>query len=106
MPAFFIPNAADDAERDRVYDAIVRFNGVPAPQRFYSISYYHNARHLVATVGEPDPLEGNTVIAILRDGSYQNAPYLICTPDRGVIRGGPIFADGSLRTVATPFTSD
>ena len=38
-----------------------------------------------ATVGEIEPLGGETVVAILDSNTY-----LVCTPNRGVLRGMPI----------------
>ncbi|TIR27204.1 MAG: hypothetical protein E5X07_28445 [Mesorhizobium sp.] len=49
-----------------------------------------------------DPLEGQIVIAIFRT-ARENGPFLICTPDRGVIRGHPILADGGPHTRAIHF---
>jgi hypothetical protein len=71
-------------------------------RRFYSLTYWHNGKTLKATVGEPDPLEGNLVIAIFRT-ARSSGPYLICTPDRGVNRGDPILAGSGPRARAVEF---
>jgi hypothetical protein len=57
---------------------------------------------LVAKVGEPEPLTGETVVAILRTDS-DSGPFLICTKNRGVARGDPVFADGGAHTRAIHF---
>ena len=70
--------------------------------RYYEIRYRHNGRDVVARVGENDPLEHAPVIAIFR-AAHRSGPFLICTPNRGVVRGDPIMADGSDRTYAIKF---
>ena len=57
-------------------------------QRCYAIYYRHNGKELKAVVGEPDPLEGEIVVAIFRT-VRDSGPFLVCTPNRGVVRGHP-----------------
>ncbi|TGS95267.1 hypothetical protein EN814_16320 [Mesorhizobium sp. M2D.F.Ca.ET.171.01.1.1] len=103
MPAFFVPAATSDQQAKAVLEAVAKFNHLENPNCFYSISYTQNSKREVAVVGEHHVVNGEVVIFILKaaDGS---GPYLICTENRGVARGGPILADGSWRTNATPFT--
>ena len=67
------------------------------PRRAYDhdgreiLTYHHHNREVVATVGEPDPLEGSLVVAILRSAS-ETGSFYICTENRGVLRGEPIVA--------------
>ena len=43
------------------------------------------AKDYCVEVGKPDPRNGELVIAIL-----ESITYLVCTPNRGVLRGMPI----------------
>ena len=89
---FFLPLAKDSVEAESVYTNIAEFinESVKTPcERVHSLTYKHNGRTMVATVGEdvdtyykePAP----KVIAI-----FKGSPYKICTRDRGVARGEPI----------------
>ena len=102
MPPFFIPAAHGPEETERVYSAVAEFHELAKPYRFYSIRYSHNGRAEVATVGQPHVVNGEVVLLILKD-RRDGAPYLICTENRGVARGGPILAGGDWQTVATGF---
>lgn len=103
---FFMPAASDAKQAEEAYQATAKFMaanmGEISPQRYYAIYYRHNGKELKAVVGEMDPLEGQIVIAIFRT-ARENGPFLICTPDRGVIRGHPILADGGPHTRAIHF---
>lgn len=103
---FFLPAATDDDQAETAYEAIRKFvvsqAGPVREQRYFAIYYTHNGRDLVAKVGEPEPLTGEMVIAIFRT-ERESGPFLICTPNRGVIRGEPILADGSHSTRAIHF---
>jgi hypothetical protein len=100
---FFIPGANDDAEAESVLAAIAAHNGRPVPpipDRLRRITYKHNGEFFVAEVGQPvDPYycEDGPVIAIL-----PGDPLLICTRDRGVVRGDPILV-GSQSVLSTKF---
>ncbi|RWI54761.1 MAG: hypothetical protein EOR16_23550 [Mesorhizobium sp.] len=67
MPPFFIPAAEGQEQTDQVYAAVVAFNALVDPSRFYSISYSHNGKREVATVGEPHAINGETVLLILKE---------------------------------------
>ncbi|RUV13037.1 MULTISPECIES: hypothetical protein [unclassified Mesorhizobium] len=105
MPPFFIPAAEGQEQTEQVYAAVVAFNHLVDPQRYYSISYTHNGRREVATVGEPHVINGEPVLLILKE-RRNGAPFLICTENRGVVRGGPILASGDWQTNAIDFTRD
>jgi hypothetical protein len=62
--------------------------------------YRHNGKELRARVGDPDSLE--RVVAIFRS-SLERGPFFVCTPNRGVVRGDPILADGGPNTRAIHF---
>jgi hypothetical protein len=99
---FFVPFAKDPREADATYKSIVAFNtaqmGPLRNQRYYAIFYKHDGNELRARVGDPHPLTGEPVIAILRT-ERQNGPFLICTENRGVVRGEPILGAGNARAI-------
>lgn len=89
---FFIPAAKDAEQAGEVWEAVWKFagetmNGPISRRRIFRIEYTHNGKSLDAEVGQPDPLDGETVVAILEGPSY-----LVCTYNRGVKRGMPIMA--------------
>lgn len=99
-PSFFIPFADTAETADSVYASVkafmVKVAFRPTERRIYSVHYRHNGRRYVSTVGEREP-EGEPVIAILE--AYNPTPlYMICTPNRGVVRGDPILA-GDVQSV-------
>jgi hypothetical protein len=99
---FFLPAAADEKQAAEGYAAIRKFVegqiGPLSPTCYYAIYYRHNGKDLRVRVGEPDPLTGELVIAILR-AKRPSGPFLICTPNRGVQRGEPILASSDARAV-------
>ena len=54
-------------------------------RRIYSIKYRHEGKLYYAEVGLPDPRVEEKVLVIL-----QSNTFLVCTYNRGVIRGGPV----------------
>jgi hypothetical protein len=88
---FFLPLAKDDTEAESVFEAICKFNDRPVPpleERLRRVAYTHNGEYYVTEVGQPiDPYycEEGPVFAILPGN-----PLLICTGERGVVRGSPI----------------
>ena len=92
---FFLPHAEDAAQAERNYEGIRKFNAEQndatlSPDRFYKVTGVHNGKPFTATVGEAFESMGEPVIAILLD-TKRNL-YLICTPNRGVLRGMPILS--------------
>jgi hypothetical protein len=86
---FFLP-ASTDEDRESVYSAIKEFatqtTGWPVKdERIFSITYVHEGKRYHDEVGKPDGRVKEVVIAILR-----SVTYLVCTKNRGVLRGGPI----------------
>ena len=100
---FFIPLAEDDAQAERVISATSEFTKHPIPSpRIYSIEYEHHGKRMKATVGEnPDNYyhEVGPVICILGDDNL----LAVCTRDRGVARGEPIFVGHHAVFSATHF---
>jgi hypothetical protein len=102
---FFLPFAQDADQAEQTYEAIKKFiapNGDVSETRYYAIYYRHNGKELRARVGDPDPLTGESVVAIFRS-SRERGPFFVCTPNRGVVRGDPILADGGPNTRAIHF---
>lgn len=88
---FFVPQSEGlKMTPEEIFKIIVKFaeqtmGWKVSDKRIYSISYNHKGRNYIATVGEKEVREGEPVIAILESNTY-----LICTPNRGVLRGMPI----------------
>lgn len=87
---FFIPKAKDDAQAQEVWDTVKKFaeenlGWDVSDRRIFSIVYHKHGEDYYVEVGKPDPRNKELVIAIL-----ESVTYLVCTPNRGVLRGMPI----------------
>ena len=92
---FFIPKARDDAQAQEVWQVVKKFaeknlGWDVSDRRIFSIAYHKHGNDYYVEVGKPDPRNGELVIAIL-----ESVTYLVCTPNRGVLRGMPILVGGS-----------
>ncbi len=101
---FFIPHSNDESEAISVYQGIKSFaetqtSWTISGRRIYSISYRHEGKKYTATVGERENRVGEEVIAIL-----DSVTYLVCTPNRGVIRGEPILVGKAEATIVEDFS--
>jgi len=107
MTAFFIPGAdAPGGDAEALYAGICESAQAetgehPQPQRIFRLSFRHEGIDVEAEVGQPDPVAGQTVLAILDLG--RGSPYLIhCTSRAGsaerVVVNKPVYA-------ATEFTN-
>lgn len=90
---FFLPFATTQEMCDNSYKAIRDFvskecGASLSNRKVFSLSYKHNGKAYEAEVGKEDSGGLGIVIAILFDES--RSLYLVCTPNRGVIRGDPI----------------
>lgn len=104
MVAFFIPAASDPEEAERVYEATRKHvGGLESSPRIRALSWYHDGQMRSAEVGKPMPeyyaAGGEPVVAIFDGG----AVYLVCSANRGVIRGGPVMAGKGHQTHASYF---
>jgi len=93
---FFLPGSTPET-RDSVYAQIrahiaQELDADLSARRIRSLSYTHNGKKFDAEVGELESGGEGIVVAILFDQS--RSLYLVCTPDRGIIRGGPILVGG------------
>lgn len=101
-PAFFVPYAKDLDEAESVWRATVAFaemqgSHINKHRRIYASRYVHEGREVVDVVGDKDRYGGEEILAILRTESP--GPLLICTPNRGVVRGEPIYGPADAETL-------
>lgn len=87
---YFIPHSENASEAEQVLESIKKFVKMTigfntTDRRIYSIHFHHNGKDYFAEVGKPEPQINEEVIAILESNTF-----LICTPNRRVIRGMPI----------------
>lgn len=104
---FFIPHAEDEAQAERVLSSIAKFVSAPIPslkRRIRKITWKHNGTRYSGEVGAPVAtyFGGEEVIAILHNGNC----YCVCTPNRGVLRGEPIYAGDGDETSVVYFSED
>ena len=71
-------------------------------RRIYGLTYRHNGKQYHVQVGDVHPLNRELVIAIFRQ-ERPSGCYLICTANRGVVRGGPILAGDNWETHSWDF---
>ena len=89
---FFVPEASTPQQAEEVWNATRKFaretmDREIGERRIFRLRYRHDGNELVVEVGRPEPLTKEPVMVIL-----ESNPYLICTPNRGVLRGMPILA--------------
>ncbi len=88
---FFIPHSESNEQAESVYRGIKDFafqqmGWKISNRRINFIKYTHDSKDYIAEVGKEEKRTGAEVIAILES----EGPYLVCTKDRGVLRGEPI----------------
>jgi hypothetical protein len=86
---FFVPSAENDKAAEDIYQATKKFavdNCWPVTdRRIQAIGFRDKGRFVTAEVGKIEPITGETVVAI-----FESRTYLLCTENRGVLRGMPI----------------
>ena len=86
---FFMPAVDNEEKAEELYLATKKFATQTCwpvtDRRIQSIRFKDKGRPVLAMVGEVEPITGETVVAILESNAY-----LVCTPNRGVLRGQPI----------------
>ncbi len=90
---FFIPAAENEEQEQKVYQSIKEHitSGAPgtiSERKIFSLSYKHDGTNYQAEVGIAEKPNGELVIAILYDETRDL--YHVCTPNRGVVKGGSI----------------
>ena len=102
---FFVPGTENEGEAEELYENVRRFAvencGPVTDRRISSIDFRDRGQLLHAQVGEVDPITGEMVIVILETPG--NQPYLVCTPNRGVLRGMPVLVGKGKVRVITDF---
>jgi hypothetical protein len=85
VTAFFIPGFADHARGTQdAYEGMrreleVRLGRAPRPRRISALWARRGNLDCVTTVGEPDPIGGDIVMAIFDMGPHQ--PFVVCHQD-------------------------
>lgn len=87
---FFVPTTKDDNQAEELYEVIKKSVQVTmgidiGSQRIFALTCFKKGKEYQVEVGKPDPATGDTVMAIL-----ESFTYLVCTPNRGVLRGIPV----------------
>ena len=95
---FFVPHTKDDKQAEEVYSATRKFvaeqmGAKLSPRKVFRLEYVHNGKREQAEVGRENPVNHETTMVILFDP--QRDLYYVCTPDRAVLRGGPILVGGN-----------
>ena len=103
---FFVPYAKDSEQAQEVWTATRKFAQENCPNevsenRIFSIEYRHEGSEYYTEVGQPEPRTGETVLVILKSN-----PYLVCTENRGVLRGIPVLVGKNEARVVTHFKDD
>jgi hypothetical protein len=87
---FFLPFAESPKQAEDTLTAITSFvesqtSGVDPSRGIFRLKFRHNGVDEEAEVGKTFEVTGEPVVAILK-----GITYLVCTPNRGVLRGFPI----------------
>ena len=103
---FFIPDAKTPDMAEQIYNAIKSFakdtlGWNVSDRRIYRIEYYHDGKYRKAEVGKVTDSNNETVIAILESNAY-----LVCTPNRGVLRGMPLLVGANEARWVEDFEGD
>jgi len=99
---FFIPYATIKEEEQQVLAAIVNLakqntGWVIKDKYIFRFSYVHNGQSHEAEVGQVSTFNKEPVIAILESDPC----FLVCTPNRGVMGGEPIYVGKSEAVAVT-----
>lgn len=91
---FFLPAAKSVEDAEQTYEVIRRFVekqcGALSDTRYRQITFMRRGKAATATVGQIEPLIGETVVAIFRAAGGQSL-HFICTPNRGALDGLPLY---------------
>lgn len=92
---FFIPYAKNDADAEQLLAGICKFVQADVPakgRRVARLTYTHAGRDMVAEVGKPcDPYYREDFCEVIAIVKLRGSCYGVCLPDRGVIRGDPVY---------------
>lgn len=92
---FYVPGAEDDAQVQRVVTAVEEFTGFKLPSvPIQSMEFVHDGSRVTATVGDSIDQRydaGGIVVMILEKTSDNPTCYAVCTTNRGVLKGEPVY---------------
>jgi hypothetical protein len=71
-------------------------------RRIYSVTYTHDGTKYHDVVGQVSRLVGEEVLAIFDAGNV----FVVCTTNRGVLRGNPVMVGKHWDTHATEFSAE
>lgn len=98
----FVPEADTDDQAFRVLESIKQHLSLPSIDNLYhQIAWVHDGKKYDAVVGNTTNFNGELVIAIVCDKSRDL--FHVCTPTRGVVRGGAILVGGSTVSASSKF---
>ncbi|MGO9085949.1 MAG: hypothetical protein ACLQBK_12035 [Candidatus Sulfotelmatobacter sp.] len=100
---FFVPSAENEQRAEDIRDATKKFAADTlgwqvTDRRIQSISFQDKGKSVQAVVGKIEPITGETVVVILESNTF-----LLCTPNRGVLRGMPILVGKNEVTSVSDF---
>jgi hypothetical protein len=97
---FFVPTTTTPEDAARLYEAIKAFakdtlQWPISDRKIFRIEYVHGGKTEQAEVGKRSDVNQEEVLAILESNAF-----LVCTPNRGVLRGDPILVGtGEVRVI-------
>jgi hypothetical protein len=104
---FFVPAAEDDAPAERVYKSIAEFCHAPAQaRRIHRLHWRHKGMEMSCEVGGTLPSYYQTGVDVVLSIFDCGNLYKIATPNRGGVRGEPIFAGKDRDSRAEYFSAD
>ena len=107
MPKFFVPHAKDADQAESLWKSTKLFNEeqssrLISDRRIHGLSYSHDGTKYHDDIGKKHALLGEEVLVILDAGDL----FMVCTENRGVVRGGPFLVGKHWDTRETEFEAD
>jgi hypothetical protein len=104
---FFIPLERDEARERHIYRSLKRslakaLHTTFTTQEICSLHCQHAGEEIHLDVGQPHPLNGETIMVILCGTPL--TPYYVCTRTRGISQGQPFPIDAQDVLLVTEFT--
>lgn len=99
---FFVPAQPDEAKAEELYEAIKKFAKETmgweiTGRRIFRLTFNDRGKACQAEVGKQHPITGETVTIL------ESNAYLVCTPNRGVLRDMPILVGNHEASSAEDF---
>ena len=97
-PPFFVPHAVDREQSESVWQSVrefMRMQGfATSERRVYSIGFTKDGVDYVETVNSTSRYFHEPVFVILEATGPSVVGFLLCSPNRGVLRGEPAMVGG------------